>query len=280
MTPDRGQADIADDSASAIPKYQRLAQQLAHQIITANAAVGGRFADERALAARYRVSRGTVRSALKILESKGLICRTRGKGTFLSRYPQDSHWFSASKTIRLVQIRHSLRGLDAPGTYYGRIHAGVLEMARTLGLTVKQQRVRGYVRVPIMEYTTPNPDEIGGVILCGTFDKDYIEMYQSEGTPVVVVDYWAQDTPVDCVAVDVEAEASIAVRYLAEQGHTSLGFLAAARRECETNHRGFDPDVPRLLGCLRQAAKNGMSKCATPGRSWHRPARCWNRLSA
>ncbi len=255
MTPDQRQfgADIAP--ASATPKYQQLAQQLARQANIAGFAVDGRLPDERALAGRYCVSRATVRGALDILEGKGLICRIRGKGTFLSRYPRNLHWFSASKTILLIQVRSSLRGLDAPGTYYGRIHAGVLEMARPLGLTVKQQRVRGYVHVPITEYTTPNPDEIGGVILCGTFDKEYIQMYLSEGIPVVVADYWAKDMAVDCVAIDLEAEADVAVRYLAEQGHTSLGFLAAARRESGTHYQGFDPDVSRLLGYLRQAAE-------------------------
>ncbi len=132
-------------------------------------------------------------------------------------------------------------------------------MVYTLGLTLKYQKFYGYVHVPLSHYRLPRQEEVGGVILSGTFDSQYIRMYQSEGVPVVVADYWVQNPPVDCVAVDVEAEANMAVEYLADRGHTSLGFLATGRREWNSDLRTFDPDIARLLGYLRKAgAERGL----------------------
>ncbi len=241
------------EGPSTEPEYQQLARQLVRRIQAHEFADDGQLPYERDLAVQCGCSRCTVRAALKILESQGLIHRVRGKGTFVSPNYGGSRWFSTSSTILLAQI-HGTK-IAAPDTYYGRIHAGVRQMAHALGLTVRQRRVRGYVRVPLAEYKPPSPKEVGGVILCGTFDEQYIRMYQSEGVPVVVVDYWVKDMVADCVAVDVETEAQIAVKHLAERGHTSLGFLAAGRRESNTELRIFDEDIPRLLGYLRHASQ-------------------------
>ncbi len=237
------------------PLYQQVAKQLAERILAGGFPGDGQLPYERHLCIQCNVSRTTIRGALQVLEAQKLIHRIRGKGTFVSHNYVGPRWFSTATTILFAQVQGAVAGFDGPGTFYGRIRAGVQQMVRTLGLAVKDERVRGYVRVPFEEYTPPTPDEVGGVILSGTFDKQYIQMYQSEGVPVVVVDYWVEDMLVDCIAVDVEAEANIAVQYLADRGHTSIGFLAAARGEKETEHRTFDPDILRLLECLRRAAK-------------------------
>lgn len=140
-------------------------------------------------------------------------------------------------------------------SYYGQIHLGVRQMARLLGLDVQIKAVPGYVRVPLTEYRPPNASEVGGVILCGTFDDQFIRMFRSEGVPVVVVDYWTQDMQTDCVALDVEAEVHAAIDHLVERGHTSLGFVASGRQERDTQLREFDPDVWRLLDDLRRVAQ-------------------------
>ncbi len=233
----------------------RLAKQLAHRILAREFVAEGKLPHERELAARCGVSRATLRGALKILEAQGLVNRFRARGTLVASDYNGSRWFSTATTILLAQVQCGTRGFDGPGTFYGQIHNGVKRMARRLGLTVKYKKVHGYVRVPLAEYTPPTPEEVGGVILSGTFDKQYIQMYQSEGIPSVVVDCWVQDMLVDCVTIDVEAEANIAIQYLAERGHTSVGFLAVGRCERNTDNRAFDPDIHRLLGHLRHAAQ-------------------------
>ncbi len=193
---------------------------------------------------------------LRILENQGLIRRVKGKGTFIPPGFGGSRWFSTASAIQLVQVRNNDDTADAPGTFYGRIHTGIYRMARTLGLTVKRRMVDGYVRVVLSEYRPPAPEEVGGVILCGTFDEHFIQMYKSEGIPVVVVDHWGEDLVTDCVAVDVEAEAKVVAELLAGQGHTSLGFLARGRRQANNLTWALAPDIQRLAIHLRQAAQH------------------------
>ncbi len=168
------------------PKYHQLARHLASRIAAGEFAVDRKMPDERELAAQCGVSRVTIRETLRVLESRGLIQRTRGKGTFVHQDYRGSQWFSPATTILLVQIQGNEPRIAAPGTFYGRIHTGVRRMARRLGLAVKQRQVRGYVRVPLRDYSPPSPSEVGGVVLSGVFDEHYIRMYQSEGIPVVV----------------------------------------------------------------------------------------------
>lgn len=244
------------DAASQEPPYRRIARTLAQQILSGQLAPGKRLDDERAMASQYRLSRNTLRSALALLETQGLVRRVPRRGVYVLGEPTEKRWFSLTSTIlfvyvgvRMTPIRPDLEG------YYSGIYKGATEAARALGLSLKSQGVAGHVRVPLREYRPPRPDQVGGVILCGTFDEQYIRMYGSEGVPVVVVDYWTRNPQADSVTVDVESEAEMALDHLAQKGHTRVGFCAVGRKEHGNQDvHQFDPDIPRMLDCLRRAA--------------------------
>ncbi len=63
------------------PRYLQLAAELREAIIAGRYHDGVQFPTETALCERYRVSRFTVREALRRLEGEGLISRRRGSGT-------------------------------------------------------------------------------------------------------------------------------------------------------------------------------------------------------
>lgn len=69
----------------SLPLYHRIRQALAQQIRDGKPASGEQIPTEAELAARYQVSRTTVRQALDALVRDGLIVRKRGKGTFVGR---------------------------------------------------------------------------------------------------------------------------------------------------------------------------------------------------
>jgi GntR family transcriptional regulator, arabinose operon transcriptional repressor len=244
------------DLDSSEPSYRQMARILAEHIATHRYGPGQKMPQERELSEAYGISRVTVRNALRILETQGLINRVRGKGTFVAAMETGTPWFSTVPVVKILQTS-SLPGAapEPEDSYYGQIHVGVRQIARLLGLNVQLEAVSGYVRVPLTEYRPPNASEVGGVILCGTFDDQYIRMFHSEGVPMVVVDYWTHDMQTDCVAVDVEGEAHAAIEHLAERGHTTLGFVASGRQERGTQLWGFDPDVRRLLDSLRRVAQ-------------------------
>jgi LacI family transcriptional regulator len=109
------------------------------------------------------------------------------------------------------------------------------------------------VRVPLEHYEAPRPQEIRGVIVCGTFDDRYIEMFRSQNVPIVVVDYCTTDTQSDCVTIDLLGEARTVITRLGRLGHSTLAFLAAARRDPRTGEHEHDPDTWELLDGLRRA---------------------------
>ena len=72
----------------ATPRYQRVAERLIEGIRSGRFAVGSTIPGEHRLVERYRVSRHTVREALRRLGDLGLIVRKRGIGTVvLARNP-------------------------------------------------------------------------------------------------------------------------------------------------------------------------------------------------
>ncbi|MFJ4775906.1 GntR family transcriptional regulator [Streptomyces sp. NPDC088762] len=65
---------------AAMPKYQRIAAALRHELERAAHPPGGTLPSERSLAARYQVNRQTIRAALQQLREDGLIVTGR-RGT-------------------------------------------------------------------------------------------------------------------------------------------------------------------------------------------------------
>ncbi|WP_103663147.1 GntR family transcriptional regulator [Microbacterium sp. CJ77] len=66
------------------PRYQAISQDLSEQISAGTLGSGDRLLSEQELASMYGVSRMTVRQALGQLESRGLVVRRHGSGTFVA----------------------------------------------------------------------------------------------------------------------------------------------------------------------------------------------------
>jgi GntR family transcriptional regulator of arabinose operon len=246
----------AIDGQSHEPSYQQLARILAQNIVSQEWPAGSRMPQERELSERYHLSRFTVRNALDVLEAQGLIQRVRGKGTFVAGGSSGKRWFSTASTIQFVHVGATGHTASPPTDgYYGGILGGVRQMTRALGLQLQVQGIRSYVRISLDEYRPPKSDQVGGVIVCGVFDEQYIRMFGSEGVPVVSVDLWSHDPNVDSVVVDVESDAHTVIDHLAEKGHTSLGFVATGRHERGGDTFEYDPDIWRILDNLRRVAQ-------------------------
>src|SRR3712207_4619787 len=75
---------------SARPLYSHLVQLLEAAIARGDLPSGSRLPPERELASRLRISRTTVVSAYRELESKGLLRGYVGRGTFVCAAPEPS----------------------------------------------------------------------------------------------------------------------------------------------------------------------------------------------
>lgn len=73
------------DPHEVLPLYHRVESAIQQQILEGELQLGSRLPSEEALAQTYRVSRLTIREALRRLEEQGYVTRLRGRGTFVAR---------------------------------------------------------------------------------------------------------------------------------------------------------------------------------------------------
>lgn len=73
-----------------VPAYRELAEKLRADIEAGVYSVGRKMPTESVLQSVHNVSRHTVREALQILLSDGLIYRVQGSGTYVSGRQQDT----------------------------------------------------------------------------------------------------------------------------------------------------------------------------------------------
>ena len=100
---------------TSLPLYHQLKELLTEKIEDGEWQAGYKLPTELELSAEFGVSRITVRQAMQLLESNGLVERKRGLGTFVGR-PKVSH--------DLLAIFHSGAGiLESGGTPNVRVNA-------------------------------------------------------------------------------------------------------------------------------------------------------------
>ena len=69
---------------SKLPLYHQLAEKITEEIKNNNLKEDEKIPSEREYCEKYKVSRSTVREAVKHLEQTGYLYRIQGKGTFVS----------------------------------------------------------------------------------------------------------------------------------------------------------------------------------------------------
>lgn len=77
---------------SAVSRYIQLATLFRRRVDSGQWPVGDQIPTVDVLAEEFGVARATIRQALGILESEGLVDRFRAKGTFVTNRSQDSIW--------------------------------------------------------------------------------------------------------------------------------------------------------------------------------------------
>jgi len=83
----------AIDRQSSTPYYQQLVEALEHRLTGGQIPQGERLPSENELCKEFGLSRATVRQALQVLESQGLVTRVTNRGVFATQPPAtDEGW--------------------------------------------------------------------------------------------------------------------------------------------------------------------------------------------
>ncbi|OLF07761.1 transcriptional regulator [Actinophytocola xinjiangensis] len=88
------------DRTSGLPAYRQVADDLRARIASGELAPGDRLPSERQMVDTYGVSRPTVRDAVNLLRTEGLVIAEHGRGVFVRR---------ATSVMRLARLSRSAR---------------------------------------------------------------------------------------------------------------------------------------------------------------------------
>ena len=86
------------------PKYNQIKRELMEELTTGKFTVGAAFYTEPELEARFGVSRGTVRTALRDLQEAGFLIRQSGRGTVVARLPRNRGISKQREIVPLSQL--------------------------------------------------------------------------------------------------------------------------------------------------------------------------------
>lgn len=85
---------MANLKKSTIPLYTQIGSSLRHEIDAGMWPVGTKLPAINQLADRFGVAAQTMRQAIGLLESEGLVLRKQGFGTVVQNLPRDLHWLN------------------------------------------------------------------------------------------------------------------------------------------------------------------------------------------
>ena len=164
-------------------KKDILLRDLRARILSGRYAHGEKLPVEVALAEEFNVSRDTLREALKVLESEGLLVRIRSKGPFVKQSER-----RLGKKI-LVLLKPQAESDSSYQAHY--LMPGMQKTAQEYGLTL-ELCPRSFIDNPDHEAAAAvlreNPELLGCVIFEGRYEggEHYIQALRQSGLPVVM----------------------------------------------------------------------------------------------
>jgi len=121
---------MAHNSPTFSPLYRQIKGLMLRALEAGEWAPGAVIPSENELAARYKVSQGTVRKAIDEMSAENLLVRRQGKGTFVATHADPRAFF---RFLRLIPLAGgAIQSTSLPLECW-RAKAG-LEAARTLGI--------------------------------------------------------------------------------------------------------------------------------------------------
>lgn len=198
---------LSDKSArKAEPLYVQIAESLLAQIETGELAPDERLPSERDLSQRLSVSRMTLRAALRELDSRGLLVRRPGDGTYIAEPKIERH---ADKLVPFT-LSMQQRGykINSKLIVFEQRLANV-SMAKRLQIAVSTpvffcQRVRLINQEPVLLENCTMPVEIFPNF--GKHDLENRSLYEIMETEYGVIAHHSEQSLEAVVAADYEAD--------------------------------------------------------------------------
>jgi GntR family transcriptional regulator of arabinose operon len=223
------------DARESIPRYRQVAEQLRHSVAAGQYAPGDRLPSEAELARAFGVSRGTLRQALGELAADGLLQTVPGHGTIVrtgrvGAEPRTGRTRSGEACPD--DGRSGVVGVIIPSVARTRI-PDLIE-----GAEAELRRV-GYTLMLASSGDDPGEEArqirrlvdggTDGLIIYpvdGSTNVPLLRTLLDDGRPLVLVDRYLLDLPVDAVVADNMGGAYGAVCWLIGVGRRRIGLVS------------------------------------------------------
>ena len=203
-----------------LPTYLRVADDLRSKLGTPGFEIGSFLPGEHEIAYQYHLSRGTIRRALSILETEGLLSRQPGRGTLILQ--PLTHDQGARPKVAIVWTMVRSMGMEmfsALEEYLSAANCDILFSSSKHDHQKETEILTGLLNSDvdsIVLYSTGHPD-------C----HPLIKQLQNQGKPVILLDRFVQDQidSLSWVTSENEQGAYEITRHLIELGHKRIGMI-------------------------------------------------------
>ena len=205
--------------------FYKLEQELRLRILSGFLPDYHRIHPENVLAARYGISRSSVRRALANLEAEGLLFRRRGSGTFVVPAVERKKEIVSEKRGKVV-LYLSFSSLYSKETFqeastFRLVYDGLSKVLTPAGYEFKAAHV-GMNWQPPAELSDP---DIAGVIFEGVVTKEFFDSYLA-GRAVIGVNCYDPEFECSWVLEDTRRVAELSVKHLYSLGYRKIAILS------------------------------------------------------
>lgn len=203
------------------------------RILDGRLSAGARLPTDGELAAKYQISRDSVRQALALLANEGLIDRVQGRGTFVSQ--------PASNGSPVTQLKQKQIGLVLNRTLRTQVNmnllVGVEQAAKSHGYSVSFTYAEGNQEQQARDIARLRANHVLGMIIYLTGDSTHdasIQQLQADHVPIVLIDRYFPGLAIDYVGLDNVGGGYRATEHLLILGHRRIGFIFSYEETLQT----------------------------------------------
>jgi GntR family transcriptional regulator of arabinose operon len=201
--------------------YEQIVNDIRRKIASGALKPGDRIDTQVELAKQYNVSLITVKNALNLLVSEGLLLSRAGRGTFVLAGQPRRIPLSGHRTVGLV-----LRDLNHP--YFSMVVKSVEERAYELGFNVLLSDSSGNIEKEESQIEKFRAMGVEGLIIAALSLEyratDYLRRLHGESFPYVMVSY-IHDPDFWYVGSDQELGGHMAAGHLLRTGYRKVGYV-------------------------------------------------------
>ncbi len=208
-----------------ISKYVELMNWLETQIMDGSLVLGEKIPSENELGGKFSISRQTVRQATSVLESRGLLERRRGSGTYVKySYKDQNIPHSNTKTIGVVTTY--LNDYIFPAIVKGIDHVLIknnyfVQMSLTYNNIEREANVLNNLLTKNVEGLIIEPAKTG----LPNMSEDVYARIKQMDVPCIFINATYPNMNIPCVAMDDYACGQQAIEFLIKNGHKKIGGL-------------------------------------------------------